>query len=59
MVSLWVTDSFERKDRERDQLAELLTFLYKSRNNFLSQVQIIKGYVDYAGYSVLIFCLKM
>ncbi|CAN6486723.1 unnamed protein product [Victoria cruziana] len=44
MVSLWVTDSFERKDRERDQLAELLTFLYKSRNNFLSQVQIIKGF---------------
>ncbi|XP_031502543.1 eukaryotic translation initiation factor 4G isoform X2 [Nymphaea colorata] len=44
MVSLWVTDSFERKDRERDELAKLLTFLHRSRNKLLSQEQIIKGF---------------
>ncbi|CAN6461192.1 unnamed protein product [Victoria cruziana] len=44
MVSLWVTDSFERKTLERDRLTELLVSLCKSRNHLLSQVQLIKGF---------------
>ncbi|TKY68870.1 Eukaryotic translation initiation factor 4G [Spatholobus suberectus] len=44
MVSLWVTDSFERKDTERDLLAKLLVNLVKSKDGTLSQAQIIKGF---------------
>ncbi|BAT96869.1 hypothetical protein LR48_Vigan11g161300 [Vigna angularis] len=44
MVSLWVTDSFERKDTERDLLAKLLINLVKSQHHTLSQVQLIKGF---------------
>ncbi|KAL2319814.1 hypothetical protein Fmac_028783 [Flemingia macrophylla] len=44
MVSLWVTDSFERKDTERDLLAKLLVNLVRSQNGILSQSQIIKGF---------------
>nr|KYP37313.1 Eukaryotic translation initiation factor 4G [Cajanus cajan] len=44
MVSLWVTDSFERKDTERDLLAKLLVNLVKSQDGSLSQSQIIKGF---------------
>ncbi|KAK9121115.1 hypothetical protein Syun_018732 [Stephania yunnanensis] len=44
MVSLWVTDSFERKDMERDLLAKLLVNLTKSQDSLLSQVQLIKGF---------------
>ncbi|RDX85233.1 Eukaryotic translation initiation factor 4G, partial [Mucuna pruriens] len=44
MVSLWVTDSFERKDTERDLLAKLLVNLVKSQDGTLSQVQLIKGF---------------
>ena len=43
MVSIWVTDSFERKDMERDMLAKLLVNLAKSRDGILSQVQLMKG----------------
>lgn len=43
MVSIWVTDSFERKDMERDILAKLLVNLTKSRDGILSEVQLIKG----------------
>jgi len=43
MVSLWVTDSFERKDTERDLLTKLLINLVKSQHHTLSQVQLIKG----------------
>lgn len=43
MVSIWVTDSFERKDKEMDMLAKLLVNLTKSRDAMLSQVQLIKG----------------
>jgi len=43
MVSLWVTDSFERKDMERDILAKLLVNLTKSQDGVLSQAQLIKG----------------
>ncbi|KAJ6791263.1 eukaryotic translation initiation factor 4G [Iris pallida] len=46
MVSLWVTDSFERKDKERDLLASLLVNLCKSRDNLLSQDQLVQGFVS-------------
>ncbi|XP_044494676.1 eukaryotic translation initiation factor 4G-like isoform X2 [Mangifera indica] len=44
MVSLWVTDSFERKDMERDLLARLLVNLAKSEDSMLSPVQLTKGF---------------
>ncbi|KAL3028073.1 hypothetical protein AAZX31_03G093400 [Glycine max] len=44
LVSLWVTDSFERKDAERDLLAKLLVNLVKSQHGTLNQVQLIKGF---------------
>ncbi|XP_027927370.1 eukaryotic translation initiation factor 4G-like isoform X2 [Vigna unguiculata] len=44
MVSLWVTDSFERKDTERDLLAQLLVKLVKSQDGPLGQAQLIKGF---------------
>ncbi|KAI4364681.1 hypothetical protein MLD38_020738 [Melastoma candidum] len=44
MVSLWVTDSFERKAKERDILADLLVNLTRPRHSILNQVQLIKGF---------------
>ncbi|CAE6076869.1 unnamed protein product [Arabidopsis arenosa] len=44
MISLWVTDSFERKDKERDLLAKLLVNLVKSADNALTEVQLVKGF---------------
>ncbi|KAG6677311.1 hypothetical protein I3842_14G019900 [Carya illinoinensis] len=44
MVSLWVTDSFERKHMERDLLAKLLVNLSKSRDGLLTQTQLIRGF---------------
>ncbi|KAG1360712.1 eukaryotic translation initiation factor 4G [Cocos nucifera] len=44
MISLWVIDSFERKDMERDILATLLVNLCKSRDSLLDQVQLIQGF---------------
>ncbi|XP_028777983.1 eukaryotic translation initiation factor 4G isoform X1 [Neltuma alba] len=44
MISLWVTDSFERKDTERDLLAKLLVSLTKSQDGTLSQAQLIQGF---------------
>ncbi|XP_068329607.1 eukaryotic translation initiation factor 4G-like [Pyrus communis] len=44
MISLWVTDSFERKDAERDLLAKLLVNLTKTHDGTLSQSQLIKGF---------------
>ncbi|KAL2336934.1 hypothetical protein Fmac_011380 [Flemingia macrophylla] len=44
MVSLWVTDSFERKDTERDLLSQLLVNLVKSQDGPLGQAQLIKGF---------------
>ncbi|KAE9611191.1 putative initiation factor eIF-4 gamma, MA3 [Lupinus albus] len=44
MVSLWVTDSFERKDTERDLLAKLLVNLVKSQDGILSQAHLVKGF---------------
>ncbi|PKI75275.1 hypothetical protein CRG98_004315 [Punica granatum] len=44
MVSLWVTDSFERKDMERDLLTKLLINLCKPQDGMLTQVQLIQGF---------------
>ncbi|XP_050385005.1 eukaryotic translation initiation factor 4G [Argentina anserina] len=44
MISLWVTDSFERKDGERDLFAKLLISLTKSQDGTLSQSQLIEGF---------------
>ncbi|GMJ01434.1 hypothetical protein HRI_003812700 [Hibiscus trionum] len=44
MVALWVTDSFERKDMERDLLAKLLVNLARSHDGVLSKVQLVKGF---------------
>ncbi|CAN8254146.1 unnamed protein product [Cochlearia groenlandica] len=44
MISVWVTDSFERKDKERDLLSKLLVNLVKSADNALTEVQLVKGF---------------
>ncbi|KAJ6729941.1 EUKARYOTIC TRANSLATION INITIATION FACTOR 4 GAMMA [Salix viminalis] len=44
MISLWVTDSFERKDMERNLLAKLLVSLASSQNGILDSNQLIKGF---------------
>ncbi|KAK8650473.1 hypothetical protein V6N13_140111 [Hibiscus sabdariffa] len=44
MIALFVTDSFERKDMERDLLAKLLVNLTRSHDGVLSQVQLVKGF---------------
>ncbi|XP_044501768.1 eukaryotic translation initiation factor 4G-like isoform X2 [Mangifera indica] len=44
MVSLWITDSFERKDMERDLLAKLLVDLAKSPDSMLRPVQLMEGF---------------
>ncbi|XP_020586191.1 eukaryotic translation initiation factor 4G-like [Phalaenopsis equestris] len=44
MVSVWVTDSFERKLLERNLLAELLVSLNKSHYTLISRTQLISGF---------------
>ncbi|XP_064977166.1 eukaryotic translation initiation factor 4G-like isoform X1 [Musa acuminata AAA Group] len=44
VISLWVTDSFERKDAERDHLTELIINLCKSRDSLLNQEQLLQGF---------------
>eukprot|EP01018_Ginkgo_biloba_P007512 Gb_05240 [translate_table: standard] len=44
MVSLWVTDSFDRKDIERDLLPKLLIYLYKDEPYLLKHEQLLKGF---------------
>lgn len=44
MISIWVTDSFERKDMERDLLAKLLVNLTKSHEALLNQDQLVRGF---------------
>ncbi|KAL1818703.1 hypothetical protein ACET3Z_013572 [Daucus carota] len=44
MISIWITDSFERKDMERGLLAKLLVNLAKSRDTLLSQPQLVEGF---------------
>jgi translation initiation factor 4G len=43
MICIWVKDSFERKDRERDLLTGLLVSLTKSGAGVLTTSQLIKG----------------
>ncbi|KAJ1272086.1 hypothetical protein BS78_06G175800 [Paspalum vaginatum] len=44
VVSLWIIDSFERKDIERELLAKLLVYLCKTQEHLLSQRQLLKGF---------------
>uniref|UniRef100_A0A2P2MST1 Eukaryotic translation initiation factor 4G n=1 Tax=Rhizophora mucronata TaxID=61149 RepID=A0A2P2MST1_RHIMU len=44
MISLWINDSFERKDIERDLLAKLLVNLKRSQDGILTQAELIKGF---------------
>ncbi|WOL09564.1 eukaryotic translation initiation factor 4G-like [Canna indica] len=44
IISLWITDSFERKDMERDLLSKLIINLSKSRDGLLNQVQLLDGF---------------
>ncbi|KAF2291994.1 hypothetical protein GH714_000071 [Hevea brasiliensis] len=44
MIALWVTDSFERKDMERDLLAKLLVSLARSQDGILTPSQLVKGF---------------
>ncbi|CAL9124426.1 unnamed protein product [Musa textilis] len=44
VISLWVIDSFERKDVERDLLAKLIIKLCKSRDSFLNKNQLLQGF---------------
>ncbi|RLM86383.1 eukaryotic translation initiation factor 4G-like [Panicum miliaceum] len=43
VVSLWVNDSFERKDMERELLAKLFVSLCSGQHNLLSKRQLIDG----------------
>ncbi|XP_062187059.1 eukaryotic translation initiation factor 4G-like [Phragmites australis] len=43
VVSLWVNDSFERKDMERELLAKLFVSLCNGRHDLLSKRQLIDG----------------
>lgn len=43
VVSIWVNDSFERKDMERELLAKLFVSLCSGRHNLLSKGQLIDG----------------
>ncbi|WVZ86583.1 hypothetical protein U9M48_033339, partial [Paspalum notatum var. saurae] len=44
VVSLWINDSFERKDIERELLAKLLVYLCKTQEHLLSQRQLLEGF---------------
>ncbi|KAI3449031.1 hypothetical protein Pfo_005696 [Paulownia fortunei] len=44
MISIWLTDSFERKDMERDLLTKLLINLTKPRDGMISEDQLVKGF---------------
>ncbi|KAI7727274.1 hypothetical protein M8C21_026935 [Ambrosia artemisiifolia] len=44
MISIWVTDSFERKDMDRDSLAKLLINLTKSQEGILTQDSLVRGF---------------
>ncbi|KAL8119357.1 eukaryotic translation initiation factor 4G-like isoform X2 [Apium graveolens] len=44
MIYIWITDSFERKDIERDLLAKLLINLAKSQDALLSKPQLVEGF---------------
>ncbi|KAG8099697.1 hypothetical protein GUJ93_ZPchr0013g34922 [Zizania palustris] len=43
VVSLWINDSFDRKDMERELLTKLFVSLCNGQNNLLSKPQLIEG----------------
>ncbi|BAT02094.1 Os07g0555200, partial [Oryza sativa Japonica Group] len=49
VVSLWVNDSFERKDMERELLTKLFVSLCNSRNNLLSKSHLTAGLATVLG----------
>ncbi|KAL1546531.1 eukaryotic translation initiation factor 4G-like isoform X1 [Salvia divinorum] len=44
MISIWLVDSFERKDMERELLTKLLINLTKSQDGLLSETQLVRGF---------------
>ncbi|KAK9757730.1 hypothetical protein RND81_01G182700 [Saponaria officinalis] len=44
VISMWVSDAFERKDMERNVLTKLLVSLTKSREGTFSPQQLIQGF---------------
>nr|XP_043609070.1 eukaryotic translation initiation factor 4G-like [Erigeron canadensis] len=44
MISIWVSDSFERKDVDRDSLTKLLVNLAKAPDGMLNQGSYIQGF---------------
>lgn len=44
IISTWVSDSFERKEMERDLLYKLLVNLCKPSEGLFSQAQLHQGY---------------
>jgi translation initiation factor 4G len=44
MVSMWVSDSLDKRDAERDLLFKLLAHLHNSEPCVLTHDQITKGY---------------
>ncbi len=49
MVCAWVSESLEKKDRERDLLVKLLVHLHRNEPPLLSHDQLDKGYVFFPG----------
>lgn len=43
VISIWVADSFERRDLERGLLSELLVNLTRSREGTFSPGQLVEG----------------
>lgn len=58
VVSLWVNDSFERKDMERELLAKLFVSLYSGRRNLLTKQQFIDGYVFFSYFVISPFSVQ-
>ncbi|CAM8937860.1 unnamed protein product [Rhodiola kirilowii] len=44
MIALWVTDSFERKDMDRNLLTRLLVSLARAQDNTLNCSDLLKGF---------------
>ncbi|KAL3624536.1 hypothetical protein CASFOL_031204 [Castilleja foliolosa] len=44
MISIWLADSFERKDKEREVLTNLLINLSKPQDGIISEDQLVKGF---------------
>ncbi|KAA0039643.1 eukaryotic translation initiation factor 4G-like [Cucumis melo var. makuwa] len=44
MISLWITDAFERTDLERDLLVKLVVNLSTANDGILNQAHLVKGF---------------